>query len=151
MSSKSLLLIVMVLGAITAGIFTCKQFNRKNRDLSKVKPAFVLQANELIGEFEKDDTSANKKYLGKVVTVQGVLKKIDHDESGYYTLSLGDTATLSSVLCTMDTSHVVDASNLKPVSSISVKGYIIGYEKDETGLLGSDVKLNRCVVDKQAY
>jgi len=32
-----------------------------------------------------------------------------------------------------------------------VKGYIIGYEKDETGLLGSDVKLNRCVVDKQAH
>jgi len=151
MSSKSLLLIVMVLGAIIAGIFTCKEFNRKNPGLSKVKPAFVVQANELIGEFEKDDTTANKKYLGKIVTVQGQLKKIDHDETGYYTLVLGDTSGLSSVLCAMDTTHVMDASNLKQVSSISVKGYIIGYEKDETGLLGSDVKLNRCVVDKQAH
>jgi hypothetical protein len=140
----------MVLAAITAGVFTCREFNRKNRDLSKVNSAFTVEAKELIGEFEKDDVSANKKYLGKVVTVKGSLKKVDKDESGYYTVILGDTAGLSSVFCAMDTTHILDAANLNTISSVSVKGYFIGFEKDETGLLGSDVKLNRCVIDKQA-
>jgi uncharacterized ion transporter superfamily protein YfcC len=150
MSSKTLLLTLMVLAAITAGVFTCKEFNRKNRDLANVKPAYVVNATELINEFAADDSIANKKYLGKVVTVKGQIKKINQDEDGYYTLMLGDTAGMSSVLCAMDTTHFKNAANLPPISSVTVKGYFIGFDKDETGLLGSDVKLNRCVIDNRA-
>jgi tRNA_anti-like len=151
MSRKSLLLIVMVLAAITAGVYTCREFNRKNVNISKVKPAYVVQASDLIQEFIEDDSSANKKYLGKIVSVKGLIKKIDHDKEGYYTIILGDTAGLSSVLCAMDTTHNMDAANLKTISSVSVRGIFIGFEKDETGLLGSDVKLNRCVLEKRVY
>jgi uncharacterized protein (UPF0333 family) len=151
MSSKSLLLVVMVLGAITAGVFTCKQFNRTNADLAKVKPAFTVEASAIIKEFNENDSSANKKYLGKVVTVTGQIKKVDRDDDGYYMLVLGDTTNPSSVFCAMDTSHMKNAANLAEISSVSVKGYFIGFEKDETGLLGSDVKLNRCVLEKQPH
>ena len=151
MTSKSLLLIVMVILAITAGVYTCKEFNRKNPDLTRVKPAYTVSASDLIREFAQNDSSANKKYLGKIVTVKGLIKKINNDDDGYYTLVLGDSSEPASVFCAMDTLHGKDAANLKPVSSVSVKGYFIGYEKDETGLLGSDVKLNRCVIEKQAH
>ena len=151
MSRKTLLLIVMVMAAITAGIYTCREFNRKNPSVSRFKAAYEVQASDLIREFNENDTSANKKYLGKIVTVKGQIKKIDQDEDGYYTIILGDSAGLSSVLCAMDTTHKLDAAKLKTISSVSVKGYFIGFEKDETGLLGSDVKLNRCVIEKKAH
>ena len=151
MSSKYVLLIVLVLAAIIAGVYTCREFNRKNPDLSKVKSAYELNASDLIKEFNENDSSANKKYLGKIVTVKGQLKRVDQDAEGYYTIILGDTAGQSSIICTMDTTYKMDAANMKPISSVSVKGYFIGFEKDETGLLGSDVKLNRCVLDKKAH
>ncbi len=151
MNSKGSLLIVMVLAAIAAGVYTCRVFNRKNPDVSKQKPAYEVQATDLIKEFNENDSSANKKYLGKIVSVKGQIKKIDHDEEGYYTIVLGDSTGLSSVLCAMDTTQKVDAANLNKVSSVKVKGFFIAFEKDETGLLGSDVKLNRCIVEKQAH
>ena len=151
MSSKGILLIVMVLAAIVAGVFTCRQFNRKNADVSGLKSSYEVQATDLIKEFAENDSSAMKKYLGKLVTVRGQVKKIDHDVEGYYTIVLGDSSGLSSVLCAMDTTQHVDAANLNKVSSVNVKGYVIAFEKDETGLLGSDVKLNRCIVEKQAH
>ena len=151
MSSKVLLLVVMVLAAIAAGVYTCREFNRTNPTVEKMKPAYVIQASELINEFNANDSSAIKKYLGKVVTVKGQIKKIDHDQDGYYTIVLGDTSELSSVLCAMDTLHKVDAADLNKISSVSVKGYFISFERDETGLLGSDVKLNRCIVQKPAH
>jgi len=151
MNGKTLLLVVMVLAAITAGVYTCKEFNRKPANLVKAKPAYTVQAIDLLQEFNSNDSNANKKYLGKIVTVKGLIKKIDQDDDGYYTVVLGDSAQPSSVFCAMDTIYGKDAAKLQPISSVSVKGYFIGFEKDETGLLGSDVKLNRCVIDKQAH
>ena len=151
MNGKSLLLVVMVLAAVTAGVYTCKEFNRKPANLARAKAAYIVQAIDLLNEFSTNDSSANRKYLGKIVTVKGQIKKIDHDEGGYYTLVLGDSTQPSSVFCAMDTLYGKDAAKLQPISSISVKGYLIGFEKDETGLLGSDVKLNRCVIDKEGH
>ena len=151
MNGKSLLLVVMVLAAITAGVYTCKEFNRRPANLVRAKPAYEVQVTDLLHEFSNNDSSANKKYLGKIVTVSGQIKKIDYDEDGYYTVVLGDSMQPSSVFCAMDTVYGRDASKLQPVSSVSVKGYFIGFEKDETGLLGSDVKLNRCVIEKEAH
>ena len=149
MRSKALPLVVMVIAAIIAGVYTCREFNRKNARVDELKAAYEVQAADLINEFNQNDSAASKKYLGKVVTVKGQIKKIDHDQDGYYTLVLGDTSALSSVLCAMDTTQHVDAANLNKITSVSVKGYFIGFEKDETGLLGSDVKLNRCILQKQ--
>ena len=149
MSRKTILLTVIVLAAMTGGFFICKQFNRRNPDLSNLKPAYVVQANELIKEFSNNDSSANLKYLGKIVSVEGRIKKIDQDQDGYYTVVLGDSTELSSVRCALDSTHMKDAAKLQPISSVRVKGYFTGFEKDETGLVGSDLKLNRCVIEKQ--
>ena len=151
MRSKALPLVVMVLAAIAAGVYTCREFNRKNANVEKLKPAYEVQAVDLINELKENDSAAIRKYLGKLLTVKGQIKKIDHDDEGYYTLVLGDSTGQSSVVCAMDTTRQVDAANLNKISSVSVKGYFIGFEKDETGLLGSDVKLNRCIVQKQVH
>jgi len=146
MSRKLTIAIAVLLVLAAFGIYGWKEYHRRNTDLAEVTASFNVHANDLIREFEANDSAATKKYIGKVVAVEGQLKKIDKDEEGFYTMVLGDSSSMSSVRCAIDSAHASDASGLQPLSSVKVKGYFTGYEKDETGLLGSDVKLNRCVV-----
>lgn len=137
-----LLFIVVAGSGIWQGL---KEYNRTNKDFLDVKADVKISAADLIHEYETNDSIANGKYLGKIVEVTGNMKKIDKDDSGNYTLVLGDTSSLSSVRCSMDTTHQKDAADLIISSSITLRGSCTGFNKDELGL-GSDVILNRCVL-----
>ena len=120
-------------------------YNKTNPDLQDAKADFTLTAPQLISAYETSDSSADRQYLGKVLEVKGNIKSVDKDEKGNFTIVLGDTTSLSSVRCSMDSVHNADASFLKSGSSVVVKGNCTGFNKDEMGL-GSDVILNRCAV-----
>lgn len=122
-----------------------KEYRRTNDDLTNVKADIKISAIDLIKEYEKDDSSSNKKYLGKIVEIDGSIKKLEKDEKGNITISVGDSSSLSSVRCSMDSTHQTDAANLTAGSSIHIRGNCTGFNKDEMGL-GSDVILNRCVI-----
>lgn len=148
MSNKKLIVLVILVAAAGAGLYAWKEFNRKNEDLAAVKPDYNVQATTLIGEFAANDSAANVKYQGKIISVDGMVKNIDKDDDGFYTVVLGDTADMSAVRCAMDSTHAADATSLKRGESVKVKGALTGFQKDDTGLLGSDVELNRCVIEK---
>lgn len=122
-----------------------KEYNRKNQDLNDVKADIKISATSLIHEYEMNDSLSNEKYLGKVVEVDGNVKEVKADDGGFYTVILGDAGGLSSVRCSMDSTHQQDAAKLVPGSSTTVRGSCTGFNKDELGL-GSDVILNRSVI-----
>lgn len=138
-----LTLLVVIAGA---GFYAYKEYNRKNKDLKQEKADFSLAATDLISEFAANDTASNSKYLGKVVEVSGLIKDIVKDEKGYYTIVIGDTASMSSVRCSMDSVHNADAGLVSKGNPVSMKGICTGYMAD--ALLGSDVILNRAVLKK---
>ena len=148
MSAKKIIILVAVLVAAGVGIYAWNEFNRTNKDLSGVDAAHTVQAVALINEFNANDSASNVKYLGKVVSVEGMVKTVDKDEEGKYTVVLGDTADMSAVRCSMDSVHAANATSLQRGGSVKVKGMFTGFKKDETGLLGSDVEMNRCVIEK---
>ncbi len=137
------ILVILVIG-IAGGFYGYKEFNRKNESLSDATPALNIKSTELINEFAADEKAANTKYLGKVVQVSGIIKKIDKDEKGFYTVVLGDTSSMSSVRCSVDSLFTKDITSMKPYSSIFMKGICTGYMPDDLGI-GADVILNRCV------
>ena len=66
------------------------------------------------------------------------------------TISLGNAEGNSSVRCSIDSAFVKDIATLNPGNTITIKGNCTGYMPDETGMgLGSDVVLNRCVLEKK--
>src|SRR5262245_24607232 len=97
-----------------------KEYNRKNLDLNNVKADIKISAVNLIHEYEINDSMSNGKYLSKIVEVEGNIKKIETDERGFYTVVLGDTSSLSSVRCSMDSTHQQDAAKLATGSSTTV-------------------------------
>lgn len=146
---KITLTVAILLVVITAGaMYAYKEYNRKNKDLSEAPADYTVIATEIINEFSQEEKKAGTKYNGKILSVTGTIKSIDKDEKGYYTVAIGDTASLNSVRCSMDSIYNIEATALKQGIPISVKGICTGYNADEMGL-GSDIILNRSLIEKK--
>jgi flagellar basal body-associated protein FliL len=125
-------------------------FNKNTKHLGDSKADLKISATDLIRKFETDEAAANKEFLGKkldyIITVSGPIKEIIKDETGAFTVVLGDSTTRSSVRCSIDSMQNQQAASLKAGSNVSIKGAITGFMKDDLGI-GSDVVLNRCVIE----
>ncbi len=141
---RYILIAVFIIVAAVA-LYIYKEYNRTHKDTASLKPDYSLEAASLIKEFEADEKASNKKFWDKVLKVQGMVKEVIKDDKGFYTVALGDTSSMSSVRCSIDSVHSNEAATVKKGSIIAVKGVCSGFNADE--LLGSDVILVRSVVD----
>lgn len=143
--NRKRIIIIAIIVAITGGAwYGYKEYNRKVKDLTKVKAQVQMNAASLIGAFEKNEAAANTAYLDKIIAVQGTVKSVEKNDQGFYTVVLGDEGSMSSVRCSMDAVHQQDAAGLTEGAAVTMKGACTGFNADE--LLGSDVVLNRCVI-----
>lgn len=140
---KRITLVLLLIIILAGGWYAYRAYTGKVKSLSKVKTEITITANELLAAFEKDTAAANRLYLGKVIEVTGHVKSVETEE-GAATVSLGESGTMSSVRCSMDTAFVQQAASIQQGSAITVKGACTGFISEE--LLGSDVILNRCIV-----
>lgn len=148
MSRRTTIIIAVLLIIAAGAIWGYREFTRVPANLTELDADHTVDAISLIKEFTTNDTLADQKYRNAILAVQGQVKAIDSSGS-QYTVVMGDTSDLSSVRCSMDSKHFASlGSPLQRGQSITIKGAITGFTKDETGLLGSDVELNRCVVQQ---
>jgi len=144
---KRFILVLLVIVVLACVWYAYRLYTAKVPSLTEVKADASISATELIAAFEKDSASANKRYLGKILEVNGNIKSVEKESS---TVSLGNTEGNSSVRCSMDSAFVKDIATLNPGSEITIKGNCTGFMGDELGMgLGSDVQLNRCVLEKK--
>jgi hypothetical protein len=144
MSRKTRILIAIILVVGAGAGYGYREFNRSNADVADESSAYVISALELIKEFETNDSLANSKYGGMIVSVKGPVKDINRDDRGHFTLSLGDSSSMSSIRCSIDSIHSGTVSSVKRGMNVSIKGNCTGYNKDE--LLGLDIIFNRSLV-----
>jgi hypothetical protein len=147
MKRSTIIFVVLILIAV-GGWYGLKEYLRKNVDLENVSAKITTDAPSLITAFEKDSSEANKKYLGKIIAVTGIVKSIEKEDGA--TLVLANAGNMSSVRCSMDTTHLADIASVKEGQAVKVKGVCTGYTADEMGI-GADVILNRCVLEKNNY
>ena len=148
---KRKIILLTMLPVLGVGVWLgLQEYNRTNKDLSKAKADVKISVTDIINEYEASDSIADKIYLGKIIDLNGNVKKIEIDVSGNYTIVLGDSNILSSVRCSMDTLYRDDAAHITEGSSIIIRGACTGFKKNELlgENLGSDVELNRCVIIK---
>mgnify|MGYP000100100863 CR=1 FL=1 len=141
------ILISLFIIIAAAAWYIYKEYTRTHTDTALLKPDYSFTATELIREFETNEKASNKKFWDKVINVEGLVKEVVKDDKGFYTLALGDTASMSSVRCTIDSVHSNEAAIVQKGSIITVKGICSGFNSDE--LLGADVILVRSVVVKK--
>jgi hypothetical protein len=145
MNTKKRIITAILLVVIAAGIYTWREYTRPVKGLNRVDADVKVQATVLLQEFMTNETTANQKYMNKIIAVSGLVKTVD-SSGGAYIIVLGDTSDMSSVRCIMEGNAVQPSAGIQRGAGVTVKGAITGFKKDDTGLLGSDVELNRCVV-----
>ncbi len=140
---RIIILIVLVL-IVCVAWYLYREYNRKNQNLAQVEADTKISAAALIRAFEQDSGLANKQYLGKILAMDGTIKNIEKEDADA-TVILGDAGNMSSVRCSMDTTYVSKLATYKAGASITITGACTGFNKDD--LLGSDVILNRCIIN----
>lgn len=138
------IVIALLLFGAAAAIYVYKEYNRKMVSIAEVSTDYTISDTALISAFTINEKAAHAKYIDKALHVTGQLKAIDKDEKGNYTLVLGDSASLSSVRCSMDSTFAPDKYAIRKGGPVQIKGRCTGFTADE--LLGADLILNRCVV-----
>ena len=138
--------LLFVVAIISTAFYLYREYNRKNKDTADLQPDYTIAASAIIKEFETNPASASKSYGDKVILVNGFVKDILKDDHGFYSLMIGDTSSMSSVKCSMDSLHNNEAAALRKGVYAAVKGVCAGFNADE--LLGSDVILVRCMIEK---
>jgi ATP-dependent protease HslVU (ClpYQ) peptidase subunit len=150
MKKKKIIVLVVLVLIAGAAFIGYKLFDKNVKRLAGSKADLSISATDLVKKFETDEAAANKEFLGKktdfIITVSGLVKEVIKDETNAYTVVLGDSTTASSVRCSMDSLQNQQTASLKKGDSISIKGAITGFMKDDLGI-GSDVVLNRCVLE----
>lgn len=144
MNKKKIGVVVIVLLLVVGAVYGYCEYNRKPASMTDAPADFSVNTTNLLTAFEKDEAAANKIYLDKVLEVEGALKEVTADDKGFYTVVIGEDASLSSVRCSVDSLFSSRASMLKVGSLVKVKGVCTGFMKDE--LVGSDVTLVRCAI-----
>ena len=98
------------------------------------RPEHRVSALEIYEIYRQDQESGNKKYLNKVMEVEGVIAQLDTDENGSTVVMFRKEGAPGGVLCTMDGA----VEGLEVGQKVRIKGICTGFL--------FDVVLNKCVV-----
>lgn len=130
-------LILAGIGIITAALVALYVFRKPVENVANKKTDFVLTSSELVNDFEGNETTANKKYVDKIIEVSGVVAEISNDTTGQ-TLILREADAVSGVSCSFAKSQSTEISSIKVGEKAKIKGQCAGYLMD--------VKLNKCAI-----
>ena len=122
-------------------------FTEKFNDTSGIKADYKISATELIHDFEKNDSLANKKYAEHIITVNGILSGLETADSTI-NLKMSDTTNGSYIIFAFQKENQgVLLKNLKEGDRVSVKGSCSGGAFSE--ILGTEyITFKRCVITK---
>lgn len=128
MNKKNIIIAILLLGIIGAFI-AYKMYNKPHVDVAETSADITIEASDILNEFSTDETTANGKYLEKIVAVKGDISdtKIEKDK-GIITLKTNDD--FGSVLCHLSEASTKKMNNLKIGQTITVKGICTGYLMD---------------------
>jgi hypothetical protein len=129
-------LVVMLL----AGWYAYREYNRKPADLTSLKPVAGMDAVQLAGLYEADESKADSLYLGKAIDVSGTIADIQNQQDTLINILLGDKDAMHRVSCLMNNAYATEIKKYKPGDALTIRGICTGYLMD--------VELNRCVIIK---
>jgi len=116
-------LMVSILGLVTY------YYNKPHVDVKKTKAAYVVSAQNLISQYQENETEANEKYAENIIQVNGEIFNIS-TLKGNSVITLRDGNSESSIICHMLPEENRRALELKKGQNIEIKGISTGYLLD---------------------
>jgi hypothetical protein len=115
------LVLLIAAGAIYWYVATEKFSDTKDR-----KSAYTVNAVDFIREFQQDDSAANRKYIEKIITVNGTVSELEAPDTTTVNVKFIDPSTGAFAIFAFQEQHRKEAMDLKVGDSISIKGACSG-------------------------
>ena len=94
--------------------------------IAAATPDFVLSANTLYKEYERNSVAADAKYEDKIVKVSGIVQSIGKDITDTAYLVIGGTGFLDGVQCMMPGGQESAVANVREGQFVTLKGKVSG-------------------------
>ena len=98
-----------------------------------------MSCDSIYNEFSNDEPAANKKYIGKIIEVNGNVHAIEKDNANV-SVMLSTSEGMGFVVCRLDSTEALNFIGSEG-QSLKIKGECVGY-------MMPDVNISRCVVVK---
>jgi len=102
-------------------------YNKPRQSAGNKTAAVTLSAIVLYKQYEANENTANKKYLGKVIEVQGSVSAISQ-QNGLSVLSLKTGNPAGAINCQLFTNDKISA--VKVGDAVTIKGKCTGFLMD---------------------
>lgn len=133
---KKILLAVLALAIIGGGI-GFYLFNKKVSGLENKKADYELTASQLYKSFDTMEDEATKKYIDKILLVEGAVVKSETGENFSTIILEAESALAGGINCSFDYS----VPNVKKGQTVKIKGRCQGFLMD--------VVLNNCNIEEE--
>ena len=105
--------------------------------ISVATPDYVLSANKLFKEYDKNSVAADAKYEDKIVVVSGTIQSIGKDITDTAYLVIGGSGFLDGVQCTLPKGQEGLVARVSKGQYITLKGKV-------SGQIMGNVLVNNC-------
>ena len=112
-------------------------YNKPRTGVEDKQPDITIAATDLYKQYSTDETTANQKYLNKIISVSGIADEVNKTDSMYTILLKGD-ADMGGVSCNLFNTKTITITKGK---TITIKGKCTGFLMD--------VALTDCIIEKQ--
>ena len=97
----------------------------KYNDTADEKAEYTVNAADLIAEFRKNDSAANKKYRERIITVNGRISQLESPDTATVNVKFIDS-TSAYLIFAFQEQHLGEAKTLKEGDSVSIKASCSG-------------------------
>ena len=124
-----ILLALLVLGIVAIILVYVFYYNKPHPDFEKMKPDYSMAAADLYNAFLSDIKGAEAKYSGKVIEMQGMLAKVESNDSTVIAVFVFNQGMFGDegIRCFMLKKYQEETRLLQPQSNVRIKGYCAGY------------------------
>lgn len=140
MKNKTKYIIYAIGISIVVALLVWKYTHQPNDDLSTKAASKSYLFSELISKIDKDTSGL----LNTIIAVEGPIKKITKDSTSL-TYEIGTDATMSSIICDIDSRHIKDFENIQEGNTIGLKGLVTSTNIDPNSVFGNTINLTFCV------
>lgn len=117
---KRIILFIIVIGIIASIAFY--MWNKPHKDIAAAKEDFILTSTDFYKEYVANETTANTKYLDKVIAVEGTISAIELENADEPTVALTTGTADMTVSCGFKKELLNEIKKLKQNDKIKIKG-----------------------------
>ena len=133
---KKITIYILIIGLL--GVFIgYKMYNKPHINVAEKPVDIALTATTLLADFSSNETSANTKYLDKIIAVKGMVTNVEFDGEKA-AISLQTKDDFGSVVCYLTKEEFKKSPEIKEGQEVVLKGICTGFLMD--------VILVKCVI-----